>query len=57
MAFLSDLEWICFSNGSNNHKYIPITEFDRGYSIKVTRGAKKITTVRVAKGDGNENKE
>ena len=37
---------------SNNHKYVPITEFDRGYTIKVTRGAKKITTVRVKKGDG-----
>ena len=32
---------------SNNHKYIPITEFDRGYTIKVTRHAKKITTARV----------
>lgn len=38
---------------SNNHKYIPITEFDRGYSIKVTRHATKITTARVTKGDGN----
>lgn len=37
---------------SNNHKYIPITEFDRGYSIKVTRGKKRITTQRVKKGDG-----
>jgi len=37
---------------SNNHKYIPITEFDRGYSIKVTRHATKITTSRVTKGDG-----
>jgi len=36
---------------SNNHKYIPITEFDRGYSIKVTRHAKKITTAKV--GDGS----
>ncbi len=32
---------------SNNHKYIPVSEFDRGYSIKVTRLAKKITTARV----------
>ena len=38
---------------SNNHKYIPITEFDRGYSIKVTRHANKITTAKVAKGEGN----
>lgn len=38
---------------SNNHKYIPITEFDRGYSIKITRHATKITTARVTKGNGD----
>ena len=35
---------------SNNHKYIPVTEFDRHYTIKVTRGKKKITTARVGNG-------
>jgi len=38
---------------SHNHKYILITEFDRGYSIKVTRNKGRITTVRVTRGDGN----
>jgi len=37
---------------SRNRKYILITELDRGYSIKVTRG-KRISTQRVGKGDGN----
>jgi len=37
---------------SNNHKYIPITEFDRGFSIKVVRGKNKITTTKVMKGGG-----
>jgi len=37
---------------SRNRKYITITELDRGYSIKVTR-AKRISTQRVGKGDGN----
>ena len=32
---------------SNNHKYIPITEDDRGYTIKVTRTEKGIKTRRV----------
>ena len=37
---------------SNNHKYIPITEFDRGYSLKVVRGKGRITTTKVTRGEG-----
>lgn len=36
---------------SNNHKYINITEQDRGHTIKVTRGKGRITTTRVARGN------
>lgn len=32
---------------SNNHKYILITECDRGHTIKIIRGKKRITTSRV----------
>ena len=35
---------------SNNRKYIVITEQDRGWSIKVTRGKGRISTVRVKRG-------
>ncbi len=38
---------------SKNRKYIAITELDRGYSVKVTRG-QRICTQRVRRGEVNE---